>query len=59
MTTEKLVETFRKLLRTDQDLDFLLKLDTPDLEKLVVLVRDRLDHAGPDQHSFHQPRSIF
>ena len=52
MTTEKLVETFRKLIKTDQDLDFLLKLDPTDLEKLVVLVRDRLDHAGVDQHSF-------
>jgi hypothetical protein len=50
MTTEKLVETVRRLLETDQDLDFLMKLDPPEIEKLVVLVRDRLDHARPGQH---------
>jgi hypothetical protein len=46
MTKEQLVETVRKLLRTDQDLDFLLQLKQKDFETLVAVVRDRVDQAG-------------
>lgn len=53
MTNEKLVQTVRKLLKTDQDLDFLLKLDLLEIEKLVVLVRDRLDHAMTNTEHLH------
>lgn len=45
MTKEKLVETVRKLLKTDQDLDFLLRLKQEDLETLVAVVRNRVDQA--------------
>jgi hypothetical protein len=45
MTNEQLIKTVQRLLKTDQDLDFLLRLDLHELERLVVLVRDRLDNA--------------
>lgn len=45
MTKEKLVETVQRLLGTDQDLDFLLKLELSELERLVAVVRDRVDQA--------------
>ncbi len=43
MTREQLVQTLQKLLATKAELDFLLKLDPPELERLVALIRDRLD----------------
>jgi len=43
MTKEKLVEKIRELLKTDIDLDFLLKLKKEEIEKLVACIRDRVD----------------
>ncbi len=41
--TKKLVELIKKILRTDQHLDFLLKLEQDELEMLVVSIRTRID----------------
>ena len=46
MTKEKLVEKIRYLLKTDNDLDFLLELKKEELERLVACIRDRVDQAG-------------
>jgi len=43
MTREKLVEKIRELLKTDNDLDFLLELKKEELERLVACIRDRVD----------------
>ncbi len=42
MTKETLVELIKKILKTDFDLNFLLKLTPGELETLVVLIRDRV-----------------
>lgn len=46
MTKEKLVEKIRDLLKTDNDLDFLLELKREELERLVACTRDRVDQVG-------------
>ena len=44
MTKEKLIETIKRILDTDLDLNFLLKLDQRDLETLIACIRDRVEH---------------
>ena len=44
MTKEKLIETIKRILDTDVDLYFLLKLDQRDLETLIAYIRDRVEH---------------
>jgi hypothetical protein len=39
MTTEELIETIRRLLNTDADLDFLLALKKSDIETLLACIR--------------------
>ena len=46
MTKEKLVEKIRELLKTDNDLNFLLELKKEDLESLVASIRDRVGQVG-------------
>ncbi len=46
MTREKLVEKIKELLKTDNDLNFLLVLKKEDLEKLLACIRDRVDQVG-------------
>jgi len=46
MTKEKLVEKIRDLLKTDNDLDFLLELKKEEIERLVACIRDRVDKVG-------------
>jgi DNA-binding Lrp family transcriptional regulator len=46
MTREQLVKTVQRLLRTDGDLDFLLKLDQREMETLVAVIRHRVDQTG-------------
>jgi hypothetical protein len=46
MTRVQLVKTVQRLLRTDADLDFLLKLDQKEMETLVAVIRNRVDQAG-------------
>jgi len=43
MTKDKLVEKIRDLLKTDNDLNFLLELKKEELERLVACIRDRVD----------------
>ena len=42
---EKLVEIIKGLLRTDADLNFLVKLDENELETLVACIRDRIEQV--------------
>ncbi len=46
MTKEQLIEIIKKLLETDSDFDFLSKLSNFELENLVALMRDRIEHQG-------------
>ncbi len=46
MTKDKLVEKIRELLKTDNNLDFLLELKKEELERLVACIRDRVDQVG-------------
>ena len=43
MTKEKLIEILNRVLKTESDLDFLLKLDETELETLVAVIRDRVE----------------
>jgi hypothetical protein len=43
MTKDKLVDKIKEILRTDNDLDFLLELKKQELERLVACIRDRVD----------------
>ncbi|OPY77740.1 MAG: hypothetical protein A4E65_02628 [Syntrophorhabdus sp. PtaU1.Bin153] len=40
---ETLLEMIRKLLRSDLDLAFLMKLDQKEIEQLVAAIRERVD----------------
>jgi len=46
LTKDKLIEITAGLLQTNVDLGFLLKMEQPELETLVVCIRDRVDKAG-------------
>jgi hypothetical protein len=46
MTKEKLVEKINELLKTDNDLDFLLGLKKEEIERLVACIRDRVGQVG-------------
>ena len=46
MNKEELIKILQKILKTETDLDFLLGLKKEDLEKLVAVVRDRLEERG-------------
>ncbi len=43
MTKDKLVEKIREILKTDNNLDFLLELKKEEIERLVACIRDRVD----------------
>jgi len=43
MTKQKLIGVLKGLLNTEEDLDFFLELKKEDLEKLVVVVRERIE----------------
>ena len=43
MTKEKLVDKIRELLKTDNDLRFLVELKKEELEALIACIRYRLD----------------
>jgi len=42
MTKDKMVEKIKEILRTDNDLGFLLELKKEEIEKLVACIRDRV-----------------
>jgi hypothetical protein len=46
MTKDKLVEKIKEILKTDNNLDFLLELKKEELERLVACIRDRVDQVG-------------
>ena len=46
MGKTELLEIIKKLLKTDDDLDFLLNLPESGLETLVVCIRERCDQFG-------------
>lgn len=46
MNKEKLVEIIQGVLKTDDDLAFLLQLRKSELEKLVACIRDRVEQTG-------------
>ena len=43
MNKEELIKILKGLLKTETNLDFLLELKKEDLERLVAVVRDRLE----------------
>ena len=43
MTKEELIEILKRVLKTESDLEFLLKLDDSELETLVAVIRDRVE----------------
>jgi len=43
MTKEKMIEIIQRVLNTDADLNFLLKLEKTELETLVACIRDRVE----------------
>ena len=45
MTKEKLIETIKRILKTDTDLNFLTKLDEKELETFVACIRDRVEQG--------------
>jgi len=46
MTKDNLVENIKELLKTDIDLDFLLRLKEVEIERLVACIRVRVDKVG-------------
>lgn len=42
MTKEQMIKKIRELLKTDGDLDFLLKLEKEEIETLIACIRDRI-----------------
>ncbi len=46
MTKEKLIEKIKEILKTDFDLDFLLRLKKEELETLIACIRDRVGQMG-------------
>jgi hypothetical protein len=43
MTTKELIGIIHRILKTDVDLDFLLKLTEEELETLVACIRNMID----------------
>jgi hypothetical protein len=43
ISKETLFEIIKKLLRSDLDLAFLMKLDQKEIEQLVAAIRERVD----------------
>jgi hypothetical protein len=46
VTKDKLVEKIKKILKTDNNLDFLLEFKKEELERLVACIRDTVDQVG-------------
>ena len=44
MTKEDLIERLQRLLKTDIDLSFILKLEEHDIEKLIASIRERVEN---------------
>ena len=48
MKKESLIEMLHRVLKTDADLEFLMKLDTTELEMLIASIRDRVENRSND-----------
>ena len=48
VTKDKLVEKIKEILKTDNNLDFLLELKKEELERLVACIRDRVDQGASE-----------
>ena len=48
MGKENLISMLQRVLKSDANLDFLLKLNTPELETLVAVIRDRVENRSND-----------
>jgi len=46
VTKEELITILKKVLKTDADLDFLLRLTVKDLETLVACVRNSVEYPA-------------
>jgi hypothetical protein len=44
MKKESLIEMLQRVLKTDADLEFLLKLEEYELEILIASIRDRIEN---------------
>jgi hypothetical protein len=45
MTKEEMITVLQRLLKTDADLKFLIKLDANELEMLIASIRDRIESS--------------
>jgi len=43
MTKEEMITVLQRVLKTDADLEFLIKLEAKELEILILSVRDRVE----------------
>ncbi len=63
MTKYELVEKIKELLMTDIDLNFLLDLKKEEIERLVAIIRERVDLKNVDNFSlnlfWYSPTSIY
>ena len=50
---KRLLQFIEKLLDAEHELDFLLRLEKSELERLVVAIRGRLERAGRFSRSEH------
>ena len=48
MKKESLIEMLQRVLKTDADLEFLLKLEDNELEILIASIRDRVENRSND-----------
>ncbi len=46
MTKQKLIEIIQNILKTDADLNFLLRLEESEIETLVACIRDKVEEVG-------------
>ena len=46
MKKESLIEMLQRVLKTDADLEFLLKLEDNELEVLIASIRDRVENRS-------------
>jgi len=48
MKKESVIEMLQRVLKTDADLEFLLKLEENELEILIASIRDRVENQSND-----------
>ena len=46
MNKKSLIEMLQRVLKTDADLEFLLKLNIAELENLIACIRDRVENRS-------------